>query len=66
MSIDFACTFKARGPRDAANGARDKYEGETTSTITMEYVFDGMQWVCSSLNMDCIDYSKKEEVEAEE
>ena len=63
VSVDFACTFKARGPRNAANGARDKYEGEATSTITMEYVYDGSQWVCSTLSMDCIDYSKKEEVE---
>jgi hypothetical protein len=66
VSIDFACTFKARGPRDAASGARDKYEGEAKSTVGFEFVYDGSKWVCSSLNMDCIDYSKKEEVETEE
>ena len=66
VSIDFTCTFKARGPRDAASGARDKYEGEARSTITMEYTYDGNDWMCSTLNMDCIDYSKKEEVEETE
>ena len=65
VSIDFSCTFKARGPRDAASGARDKYEGEAKSTITMEYIYDGSQWMCSTLNMDCIDYSKKEVEETE-
>ena len=63
VSIDFTCTFKARGARNIASGARERYEGETRSTITMEYVCDGDQWMCSTLNMDCIDYSKKEEVE---
>ena len=61
VSIDFVCTFKARGPRNVASGARETYEGEARSTITMEYVYDGTQWMCSTLNMDCIDYSKKEE-----
>ena len=60
VSIDFACTFKARGPRNVSSGAREKYEGEARSTITMEYTYDGTQWMCSTLNMDCIDYSKKE------
>ena len=65
-SIDFACTFNARGPRDAANGAREKYEGEARSTVSFEFIFDGSQWVCSVLNMDCIDYSKKEEIKQED
>ena len=65
-TIDFACTFAARGPRNAANGARDKYEGEARSTIGLEFMFDGSKWVCNSLTMDCIDYSKKEEVKTEE
>ena len=63
VSVDYNCTFKARGPRNAANGAREKYEGETKSNVTMEYIFNGENWVCNKLNMDCIDYSKKEEVE---
>lgn len=65
VSIDYNCTFKARGPRNAANGAREKYDGEAKSTVTMEYIFNGENWVCNKLNMDCIDYSKKEEVEEE-
>ena len=59
-TIDFTCTFKARGPRNAANGAREKYEGEARSTVGFEFIYDGNKWVCSSLNMECIDYSKKE------
>ena len=65
-TIDFVCTFKARGPRDAASGARDKYEGETRSTVGLEFVYDGSKWICSVLNMACIDYSKQEEVKTEE
>lgn len=65
-TIDFVCTFKARGARDAASGAREKYEGETRSTVGLEFIYDGSKWVCNVLNMDCIDYSKQEEVEAEE
>lgn len=61
VSIDYSCSFKARGPRNVANGAREKYEGEATSTVTMEYLFDGENWVCCKLNMECIDYSKKED-----
>ena len=63
VTVDFTCSFIARAPRDAANAGGEKYEGETTSTITLEYVYGGSQWVCSALNMDCIDYSKKEVVE---
>ena len=66
VTIDFACTFKARGARNAASGAREKYEGEARSTVGLEFVYDGSDWKCNVLNMDCIDYSKKEEVEAEE
>lgn len=65
-TIEFVCTFKARGPRDAASGAREKYEGETRSTVGLEFIYDGSKWICSVINMDCIDYSKQEEVETEE
>ena len=61
VTIGFDCTFKARGPRNEGGGIREKYEGTATSTITLHFVRSGEEWLCSDLNMTCIDYSKKEE-----
>lgn len=63
LKLSFNCTFKARGPRPQGGGAREKYEGSTSSSISFSFVSDGENWLCNDFDMQCIDYSKKEEPE---
>lgn len=63
ITLNFECTFAARGPRSSKGGVRDKYEGTTSSEIKMHFVLEEGEWLCDNLDMTCIDYSKKEETE---
>ncbi len=60
VKVSFECTFKARGPRPKKGGIREKYEGTSESEITLQFVKNGEEWICESVDMECIDYSKKE------
>lgn len=61
VTLNFECTFSARGPRNTGGGVRDKYDGTATSTVTFHFVKEGESWLCDDLNMQCIDYSKQPE-----
>ena len=61
VKVSFECTFKARGPRNKKGGVRERYEGTSSSEITLHFVKSGDTWLCDSTDMECIDYSKKEE-----
>lgn len=63
MSLDFSCTFNARGARQEGGGIREKYEGTSESTIAFHFIQDGENWLCDDLVMECIDYSKEEVAE---
>ena len=61
VKVSFECTFKARGPRSSKGGVRERYNGTSSSEITLHFVKSGETWNCESADMECIDYSKKEE-----
>ncbi len=61
VKVSFECTFKARGPRNKKGGVRERYEGTSGSEITLHFVKSGDAWLCDSVDMTCIDYSKKED-----
>lgn len=61
VTVSFECTFAARGPRSSKGGVREKYEGTSGSVVTLEFVKDEESWLCTGVNMTCIDYSKQEE-----
>lgn len=61
VKVSFECTFKARGPRKKNGGVRERYEGTSGSDIILHFVKSGDTWSCESVEMECIDYSKKEE-----
>lgn len=66
VTMTFACSFAARGPRSSKGGVREKYEGTSSSQIGIRFVKEGDSWSCEKLDMTCIDYSKPEEEETEQ
>ena len=61
VTVSFECEFAARGARDKKGGVREKYSGTSSSEIKLEFVKSGDSWLCKTLEMTCIDYSKQEE-----
>ena len=59
VKVSFECTFKARGKRSNVGGVRESYEGTSGSEITLHFTKVDDVWYCDTLNMTCIDYSKK-------
>ena len=60
VTISFDCKFSARGKRNNVGGIRDKYEGTSSSQVKLHFDKEGDKWYCDMLDMECIDYSKKE------
>ena len=61
VKVSFECSFKATGPRNKNGGVRERYEGTSGSEITLSFVKSDGAWRCEKVDMECIDYSKKEE-----
>jgi len=61
VKVSFECGFKATGPRNKNGGVRERYEGTSGSEITLCFVKSAGTWSCETVDMECIDYSKKEE-----
>ena len=62
-SVTYDCSFNAREAWGETGGVREQYEGTTSSTAAFHYMWNGENWLCDSIEMQCIDYSKKEEPE---
>lgn len=61
VKVSFECSFKATGPRNKNGGVRERYEGTSGSEIMLSFVKSDGAWRCEKVDMECIDYSKKEE-----
>ena len=59
VKVTFECTFKARGKRSNVGGVRTSYEGTSSSEVIMHFTKIDDVWYCDTLDMECIDYSKK-------
>lgn len=57
----FDTTFEAKESRTQISGVRDSYSGTTQGEAVVRFVCRDGQWMPSTIEMNCFDYSEQEE-----